>query len=148
MANSECFVLPRPTTPPMRTLYGGSRNARSAAVRHQASDVGRRASIAAEQPVRAEHPQVATLADHRVLQPLGVDTVLRIGSVRFKIGHKLIDLGRLEAEDRDIKAFCFQQPGQLRYFYRETHPSARSPQSGCQQSQGHAVSRAKVLPAQ
>src|SRR2546430_267615 len=30
MANSECFVLPRPTTPLMRTLYGGSRDATSA----------------------------------------------------------------------------------------------------------------------
>ena len=40
--------------------------------------------------------------------------------ILFKIGHKLIDLDRLEAEDRDIKALCFQQPGQLRYFDRKT----------------------------
>ena len=90
-----------------------------AAVRHQASDVCRRASVAAEQPVRAEHPQVARLADRIVLQPLGLDAVLRVGGIIFKIGHKLIDLDRLEAEDRDIKALRFQQPGQLRYFDRK-----------------------------
>jgi hypothetical protein len=91
-----------------------------AAVRHHASDICRRASVAAKQPVRAEHPQFAGLADRTVLQPRRVDTVLRVGGVLFKIGHKLIDLDRLEAEDRDIEALRFQQPGQLRYFDRKT----------------------------
>jgi hypothetical protein len=59
------------------------------------------------------------LPDRRFLQPLGIDAVLRIGGIIFKIGHKLIDLDRLEAEDRDIKALRFQQPGQLRYFDRK-----------------------------
>jgi hypothetical protein len=77
-------------------------------VRHQATDVCRRASVAAEQLVRAEHPQIARLADHAALQPLGVDIVLRVGGIFFKIGDKLIDLDRLEAEYRDIKALRFQ----------------------------------------
>ena len=67
----------------------------------------------------AEHPQVARLADRTVLQPRGVNAILGIGGVRFKIGHKLVDLDWLEAEDRDIKALRFQQPGQLRYFDRK-----------------------------
>jgi hypothetical protein len=90
-----------------------------AAVRHQASDVCRGASIPTEQLVVAEHPQVARLADCTVLQPRAVDIVLRVGGVLFKIGHKLIDLDCFEAEDRDIKAFRFQQPGQIRYFDRK-----------------------------
>jgi hypothetical protein len=55
------------------------------AVRHQASDICRRARIAAE-PVRAEQPQVATLADRTVFQPRGVNIVLRVGGVLFKVG--------------------------------------------------------------
>ena len=90
-----------------------------AAVRHQVSDVCRRTRVAAEQLVRAEHPQVARLADCKVPQPIGSDTVLRVGNGRFKIGRKLIDLDRLEAEDRDIKTLRFQQSGQLRYFDRK-----------------------------
>ena len=69
--------------------------------------------------MRAEHPQVAGLANHTVRAPLGINTVLRVGDLLFKIGQKLIDLDRVEAEDRDIEALCFQQPGQLRYFDRK-----------------------------
>ena len=90
-----------------------------AAVRHQVSDVCRRTRVAAEQHVRAEHPQVARLADRRVPQPIGVDPVRRVGRVVFKIGRKLIDLERLEAEDRDFEALRFQQSGQFRYFDRK-----------------------------
>jgi hypothetical protein len=89
-------------------------------VRHQARDIRRRASVAAEQPVRAEQPQIARFADRVVLQPFGFDAVLRVGGINFKISHKLIDLDRLEAEDRDIKTLRFQRPGQLRYFDRKT----------------------------
>jgi hypothetical protein len=91
-----------------------------AGVRHQASDIRSRARVTAEQLVRAEHPQVARLADCIVLQPVWLDAVLRVGGIIFKIGHKLIDLDRLEAEDRHIETLCFQQPGQLRYFDRKT----------------------------
>ena len=51
---------------------------------------------------------------------LGSMLSCRVGGIIFEIGHKLIDLDRLEAEDRDIKALRFQQPGQLRYFDRKT----------------------------
>src|SRR4029077_14570452 len=51
--------------------------------------------------------------------PIGVDPVLRVGRVRFKIGLKLMDLERLEAEDRDFESLRFQQSGQLRYFDRK-----------------------------
>jgi hypothetical protein len=120
MANSACFVLPRPTNAADAHVVGRVQERHvGGAVRHQASDVGRRARVAAEQPVRTEQPQVARLADHTVLAPLGVNIVLRVRGVLFKIGHKLIDLDRLEAKNRDIKAVRFQQGGQLRYFDRK-----------------------------
>ena len=43
--------------------------------------------------------KVTRLADRGVLQPVGVDIVLRVGGVRFETGQKLIDLDRLEAQD-------------------------------------------------
>src|SRR4029453_9156902 len=78
-----------------------------------------RARVAAEQPVIAEHPQIAGLADRAVLQPGGVDTVLWVNGFFPKIGDNLIYLDPFEAEDRDIKALRFQQSGQLRDFDRE-----------------------------
>jgi hypothetical protein len=55
----------------------------------------------------------------RSFQPCGVDAVLGVRGVLFKIGHKLIDLDRLEAEDRDVKTLRFQQGGQFRDFDRK-----------------------------
>jgi hypothetical protein len=90
-----------------------------AAAGHQASDISGRATIAAEELVVAEHPQIAELADGAGLTPLGVDSVLRILGALLEIHLNMIDFGRFEAENGDVKPLRGQQVCQFRYFDRQ-----------------------------
>jgi hypothetical protein len=79
---------------------------------HYELEIG--AGVAAKQLMSVENPKVAGAADRRLLAPRRVDIMMRADLFarparrRLRLEPDLLDLDRLEAENRDVEAFRAQ----------------------------------------
>ncbi|HEX3944698.1 MAG TPA: hypothetical protein VHW69_11480 [Rhizomicrobium sp.] len=89
------------------------------AIAHDPNNKTPVARIATDEPVISEYPQIRRLGDSGRLDPVRVERVLGVGSVRLKIDVQLVDLDRLETKDGYVQPFLGQEVCQFGYLDRQ-----------------------------